>query len=164
MTSFSLCESEDSDLRCLSLWQPWATLVAIGAKRIETRPWSTEYRGWMAIHATKGESRAERDAMGRCSQRPFFGALVAGGYNNLDDIPHGAIIALTRLVDVQPTLALSRVITPTERAFGNYTPGRFGFVLDEVRPLARPIPCGGNQQLWIPTDLVRQQLCEAVAA
>jgi len=24
-------------IKCLSLWQPWATLMAIGAKRIETR-------------------------------------------------------------------------------------------------------------------------------
>ena len=39
--------------RCLSLIQPWATLVAIGAKKVETRSWKTPYRGWLAIHASK---------------------------------------------------------------------------------------------------------------
>lgn len=29
----------------ISLWQPWATLMAIGAKTIETRSWSTRHRG-----------------------------------------------------------------------------------------------------------------------
>jgi hypothetical protein len=38
-------------MKALSLWQPWATLVSIGAKRIETRSWPTKYRGPLAIHA-----------------------------------------------------------------------------------------------------------------
>lgn len=41
-------------MKALSLTQPWATLVAIGAKKIETRSWSTSYRGPVAIHASKG--------------------------------------------------------------------------------------------------------------
>lgn len=40
-------------MKALSLTQPWASLVAIGAKRIETRSWSTSYRGLVAIHASK---------------------------------------------------------------------------------------------------------------
>lgn len=32
-------------MKALSLTQPWATLMAIGAKRIETRSWGAAYRG-----------------------------------------------------------------------------------------------------------------------
>jgi len=39
-------------MKALSLWQPWATLVAMEEKRIETRCWKTDYRGELAIHAT----------------------------------------------------------------------------------------------------------------
>lgn len=39
--------------RALSLWQPWASLIAVGAKAVETRGWSTPYRGLLAIHAAK---------------------------------------------------------------------------------------------------------------
>lgn len=38
-------------MKAITLMQPWATLVAIGAKRLETRSWSTNYRGPLAIHA-----------------------------------------------------------------------------------------------------------------
>ena len=40
-----------SGIKLISLWEPWATLMAIGAKRIETRSWRTPYRGWLAIQA-----------------------------------------------------------------------------------------------------------------
>ena len=40
-------------MKLISLWEPWATLLATGQKRIETRSWSTDYRGPVAIHAFK---------------------------------------------------------------------------------------------------------------
>jgi len=40
-------------MKALTLWQPWASLVATGAKRIETRSCVTKYRGPLAIHAAK---------------------------------------------------------------------------------------------------------------
>lgn len=39
-------------MKALTLWQPWASLVALGEKKIETRTWSTTYRGTLAIHAS----------------------------------------------------------------------------------------------------------------
>lgn len=38
-------------MKALTLHQPWATLVALGVKTIETRSWSTRYRGRLLIHA-----------------------------------------------------------------------------------------------------------------
>lgn len=41
-------------MKAITLWQPWATLIAIGAKRIETRNWRApaSLNGqWIAIHA-----------------------------------------------------------------------------------------------------------------
>lgn len=43
-------------MRAISLWQPWASLVVLGAKKIETRHWSTNYRGPLLIHAAKRTS------------------------------------------------------------------------------------------------------------
>lgn len=40
-------------LPCISLWQPWASALAIRSKRNETRSWATSYRGPIAIHAAK---------------------------------------------------------------------------------------------------------------
>ena len=41
------------DLRAITVWQPHASLIAIGAKTIETRSWATKYRGPVLIHAAK---------------------------------------------------------------------------------------------------------------
>jgi hypothetical protein len=38
----------------LTLLQPWASLIALGVKTIETRSWSTSWRGGLVIHAGKG--------------------------------------------------------------------------------------------------------------
>lgn len=39
------------DIRILTLWEPWATLLAVGEKRIETRGHPIGFRGWVIIHA-----------------------------------------------------------------------------------------------------------------
>src|SRR4029079_15712213 len=43
-------------MKVLSLLQPWATLVVMGVKQIETRSWSTAHRGPLLIHASKGKA------------------------------------------------------------------------------------------------------------
>lgn len=45
--------SLDSDKgMCLSMHQPWASLLVYGFKRIEGRDWESDYRGKLWIHAT----------------------------------------------------------------------------------------------------------------
>jgi hypothetical protein len=43
-------------MKALSLLQPLALLVVIRAKKIETRLWSTPYRGPLLKHASKGKA------------------------------------------------------------------------------------------------------------
>src|SRR5579864_5160457 len=90
----------DPRMRGFTLTQPWASLVACGAKRIETRSWSTTYRGLLAIHAAKGFPRDCRDL---CRVGPFVRALIKAGFNSEKDLPVGQIIATVRLDDVRPT-------------------------------------------------------------
>lgn len=133
-------------LRCLSLTQPYASLVAIGAKCIETRSWSTAYRGRLAIHAARGFPGWAR---ARCAEEPFRAALQAHGLLRPDDLPRGAILALVTLADCRP------IAGPTdappderERAFGDYTPGRYAWYLSEIQRLDEPLPARGRLGLW----------------
>lgn len=48
-------------MKAITLTQPWASLVACGAKKIETRSWRTHHRGWIAIHAAKGWTGEDRE-------------------------------------------------------------------------------------------------------
>jgi activating signal cointegrator 1 len=151
-------------VKAITLTQPWATLVAIGAKRIETRGWSTVYRGELAIHAAKGFPRACRELV---RERPFRDALHPFGYIASDQLPVGAVVSVVQLTDVAPTDDVTTEAalfqsSPWERAFGNYDRGRFAWFLDETRRLSTPAPCRGALSLWdLPADveaLVREQL------
>src|SRR5205085_11846598 len=103
-------------LKALSLLQPWATLVIIGAKTIETRSWSTSYRGTLMIHASKGKSGAAMAA------EPLFKKYIP----QFHALPFGAIIGEVTLKDVVrmdelllPAELLAR-LTLEARAFGAY--------------------------------------------
>ena len=76
-------------MKALTITQPWATLIAIGAKRFETRGWSTPYRGPLAIHAGKNlapvvVSAACASSAGRNRSRQ---KLTDAGYADPRDLP-----------------------------------------------------------------------------
>lgn len=128
----------------LTLTQPWATLMAIGAKVNETRGWRTHYRGWFAIHAGKGFPRGCQEL---CFLEPFKSALAAAGYHHPDELPRGRILAVTELIDcIQITLYEHGRVRDPERSFGDYSVGRYAFVTEGVRRLRNPIAMRGLQR------------------
>jgi hypothetical protein len=173
-------------MKILSLTQPWATLIALGAKAIETRNWRTDYTGLLAIHAAAGlgpvGGRTGLHAL--CCCEPFTSVLATAGYSAhlvpAWGLPLGAIVALVELEAVHPihhwphdpetpTIIMSRIspkwvpVPEPERSFGNYSPGRSGWLLGNVRPLRRPLPYGGGLGLRTLPAAVAAQV-EALAA
>jgi len=152
-------------MKALTLTQPWATLIACGAKRIETRSWSTSYRGALAIHAAKGLAPVggKRGFQEQCATPPFeqvlskwfeeFGATKSA-YKAGWVMPLGAVVAVGRLVAVKPTSMalraelLAQTITPHEIDFGDYSNGRFAWYLENVSFLEQPIECSGALSIW----------------
>lgn len=133
-----------STTKALSLTQPWATLVAIGAKRIETRSWSTNYRGPLAIHAAKGFPKWARETT---YQRPFSSVMLQHDLR-LVDLPLGAILATCTLADCVPTESIRGSLSENEVAFGDYSDGRWAWVLENVQVLPEPVPAKGSLGLW----------------
>lgn len=171
-------------MKGLTLTQPWATLVAIGAKRIETRSWSTGYRGWLAIHAAKGLGKVggRLGLQGVCAEEPFRSVLTA---NSHDQVHHGlwhpvtnSLLPLGMIVAVVNLHRVGRIrerfdgfitvdgldlpLSDQEVAFGDYTPGRYGWSLTNVHRLATPIPCKGALGLWDVPAEIEAQIREAV--
>jgi hypothetical protein len=143
-------------VKTISLWQPWASLIAIGAKKVETRHWSTSHRGPLVIHAAKTKdgyddiiSHREENGERALRLRPPFGdVLRAAGYERLIELPLGALLCVVDLVDCVPTESLAAKISEQERAFGNYGSGRFGWILENVRVLPAPVPYRGAQGIF----------------
>jgi hypothetical protein len=157
-------------MKGITLTQPWATLVAIGAKRIETRSWSTHYRGELAIHAAKGWPR---ECQALPHTEPFQTTLVNAGlpgpHSRYDgkQMPRGYIVAVARLAAIESTenlLAIAAAVgglLPHELDFGNYAPGRYGWLLADVERLVEPIEYRGALGLWTVPDELSQQLQHA---
>jgi hypothetical protein len=154
----------------LTLWQPWASLIALGAKQVETRSWPTSYRGDIAIHAATRWTKEEAET---CLNEPFWSVLTDGGFTSpfKESLPFGSIVAVAALVGCWSTgrrpvspYPWVTTLTPQERAFGDYSHSRYGWLLESIRPLPSPIPCRGFQQLWhLPEDVdaaVRAGLAE----
>lgn len=164
-------------MKALSLTQPWASLVAIGAKRIETRSWPTSYRGPLAIHASKGFPAWARET---CDEEPFYRELTKAGLlwpmgdetlthqakERFLALPLGAIVAVARLHACVPTIEVTKFMTATpgtkfaavhELDFGDYSAGRWAWILADGKRLPEPIPCKGALGLWnVPDDIARQ--------
>jgi len=140
-----------SGIQALTLWQPWATLIAIGVKHYETRSWRTSYRGPLAVHAG-----VERRGLALCrGETEIEQALDAAGLS-LDTLPLGGIVATADLVDCRSTTAI--LAAGDGDLFGDYSAGRFGWQLANVRALAVPIACRGKQGLWTPGAEVQSLL------
>lgn len=165
-------------MKALSLWQPWASLVAFGAKKYETRGWYTRYRGPLLIHASKRFARNEQEI---CIEDPFKSALVAGGITHLRDMPLGVLLCRVTLVDCvripegipcqgkllgDGVLVRGVKLPPDgdERDFGNYLPGRFAWILQDVERLPTPLPCKGMQTLFDAPPLEELEQLAAEAA
>jgi activating signal cointegrator 1 len=148
----------------LSLSPPYGTLVALRLKKIETRGWQTRYRGPLLIHQTAApgpKGTPEAALWDLCLSEPFRTALPRASPSRL---PRGKIVALVELVDCQmigvlpdgtPTYMaydefppVLQAVQEPERAFGDYSPGRWAWPLDNVRPLPEPIAARGMPGLW----------------
>jgi hypothetical protein len=138
-------------LKAVSLWQPWASLVAAGYKLHETRHWATSYRGLIAIHAAR-----VLDVAGA----PEDLCLHAFGSDWRDTLPRGRVVAVGNLTRCRRTDDIApHNITAADRAAGNFLPGRFAWTIDGACPLLEPVLVTGRQGLFnwrAPGDLQAQ--------
>lgn len=117
-------------MKCLSLRQPWASLIASGRKTIEVRSWRTHYRGPLVICASA-----------RPRQPP---------------LPSGAAVCVVELIDVRPLAAddLPAACLPEIEI-----EGLFAWVLSGAVPLSEPFgPIRGRLKLFDPPAGLRE-LC-----
>ena len=134
-------------MKALTLRQPWATLVALGVKKIETRSWKTEYRGPLAIHAAKQFSKSARQ---HCYQAHILDALIEAGHDPglaIFRLPLGVVVAICTLIQI---VRITKTNAPKEPelSFGDYTLGRWAWILHDIKRLPEPIPARGFLGLW----------------
>jgi len=167
-------------MKAFSLWQPWASLMASGAKTIETRDWGTRYRGPLLIHAAKHWSGEQE----RLTQSPEFRAGLERDGRGALPMPFGAalcVVYLDRCVQVEelgtdePASTFQDMlgvrlpedveeIAERELDFGDYSPGRWLWITKGLRTFRHPVPMAGRQGLFAPPDspLLQAMLADTV--
>lgn len=160
-------------MKAISLWQPWASLLVLGSKTIETRSCPTHYRGPLLIHAAKRKNISELIYYGSCwafhaAFHPIGGSGMGKNGVGLYDLPFGAIIGQVDLVDCRPTGSftgdeLDTLRYPpgvthmswTERVLGNFERGRYGWVMANPKVFETPIPFKGSQGFFeVPKEVI----------
>ncbi len=128
----------------LTLQRPWATLIVHGSKPLENRHWFPMgmIGQTIAIHAGK-----TFDENGWLAAQDIMRGL---GEDPLSPTLWGHIKVEMAIVGT------ARIAGYTKVSDSPWFFGPIGWVLDERRPLATPVPCRGMQKLWIiPTDVRR---------
>lgn len=129
-------------MRALSIRQPWAWAILHAGKDVETRSWSTRYRGLVAIHAAQSVDREAQAAMAKAGYRvPVLGK---------GDPDLGAYVGTARLVDV---------VTHSDSGWWQ---GPYGFVLTDAVAFDTPVPGRGMLGLFTPSDRDLMQIQAAM--
>ena len=144
-----------SKIKAITLWQPWASAMAVGAKHIETRSWPGERGGLrkgdlLAIHAAARRLSPEDAAYCR--------DYLQGIALDVQALPYGAVVCVVRYLESKPTTELVEGVETearwvddllwTEYKWGDYTQRRYGWHTELVHVFPEPVPAKGAQGVW----------------
>ena len=127
-------------MKVLSLTEPYATLIKIGKKKIETRSWKTSYRGKLYIHASSTKIPKEY------KNNTELMSLV-----NVNNLNYGHIICSCDLVDcIEMTDEFIEKVKKNsgEYVSGIYANGRYAWILENVEIIKKPIEAKGHLGIW----------------
>lgn len=164
-------------MKALTIRQPWAALITSNIKTIETRTWTTKYRGPLAIHA--GKRRMNLDCLPVLMDSGFSAVNALMMYSRREDITralYGAVVATCTLYDVVPIVSWDDIghghykyikygmtdgdlwlynndsgrcmDVTAQKPFGDFTPGNFAWLLTDIKPVKDQISVNGKQGLW----------------
>ena len=116
-------------MKCLSVSQPFADLIARGRKKIELRSWNTSFRGEFLVHAPL--KVRSRDA----ARLRINGEFVTG-----------AVIGMAEIFDVKRYKSKSECKSDYALHFASkeFHGKRYGFLLRGAKMFRVPIPCKGR--------------------
>lgn len=127
-------------MKVLSLLEPWASLIKEKVKFVETRSWKTSYRGELYIHASLRKVTKKEEKIN---------TLVNLLKNN--DFKYGYIIAKCNLIDciyMDDKYLENIQKNKIEHMCGEYSIGRYAWILGDIEILHTPIPAKGKLSIW----------------
>ena len=127
-------------VKVLSLTEPYATLIKLGKKKIETRSFKTNYRGELYIHASSTKIPKE------WKNNKELMSLV-----NVNELNFGLIVCKCKLVDCvyMDEEFLGKIKKDSlEFICGDYRLGRYAWILEDIEVLDNPMFAKGKLGIW----------------
>ena len=132
-------------MKALTIWQPYASMIAKGLKGYETRGFRTSYRGPLLIHSGQ---RPMHWILKHSDEAALDVAIESFGMNKLMDLPVGRSICVVDLVDcIEMTPEFIAKQSTTELTVGDWKPGRFAWKLENPREIDH-VELLGKQGIW----------------
>ena len=123
-------------MKAITIKEPYASLISNGVKKIETRSWKTNYRGYLYIHAGKTTQKVSDDVL----------SLLKGNKTN-----NGKILCRCKLKDcvymTEEFIDNLKNTNPIEYKCGKYEVGRYAWILDDIEQVDM-VDVKGNLNLW----------------
>lgn len=140
-------------MKAISLWQPWASLIAWGYKKYETRHWYTSYRGELLICSAKKKQQDQYTCwLGIITVLETELNLTDHDFPYWDTLGFGCAIAVVNLTDcIKMTEDFIDNQSEAELICGNWEVGRYAWKLENIRPVEN-IPIKGAQGLFNVDD------------
>lgn len=136
-------------MKAISLWQPWASLVAIGVKPDETRSWPAPKSligADLVICSAQRCKPLEDDVPDRIVRDHITQELILADITH--GLPYGRALCVVRVITCYRTEEIREVRNERQLAFGDYSEGRFAWVLGNLRRFRFPPHVCGRQGLF----------------
>ena len=140
-------------MKCLTLHQPWASLIASGQKTVETRSW----RPPASLVGERIAIHAGRRVAAQAGLHPETALAIAGIYGPRwrESAPRGAVVCTVRIAAAHQVRRVEQGLAWVDDGVsyrvsphGDYSPGRWLWLLDDLICFERPVPAIGHQRLW----------------
>ena len=122
-------------MKAFTVYQPYAHAIITGLKQYETRPRRTHIRGRVAVHAAKGNPK-------------FVTLAVDMALPETMKLHYGAVLGTVEIADCVPVEEIVHTLSEREKALGDYSSGRFAWVLRNPVAFSTPVPAKGKQGWW----------------
>jgi len=130
-------------MKCLTIRQPHVAAIFAGLKPFETRTWSTNYRGPLAIHAAVNLDRDKLFDWMNGVWPDWAERLMRKGFD-ARSTAIGAVVGTVELVSCVPV----EIIPRSARDWGDFSPGRWAWRLRDHHLLDEPVLARGRLGLW----------------
>ena len=138
-------------MKAISIFQPWATLIAQGYLGFTTSSRKTRYRGPIAIHAHATEAPPGvylDENITRSLIQCGYSAFTAPTVREHQPLPHGFLIATAILSEVIPWTEATASQKKEYDRFGSIVKGRYLWILNNPKLLKTPKSVRGRPAVF----------------